>query len=51
MIPFSAGDAPRPCELEEIRVVSLQDLGWCEFFEKQWDGKKSVGLVRARVSE
>jgi len=32
-------------------VVSLQDLGWCEFFEKQWDGKKSEGLVRARVSE
>jgi len=32
-------------------VYSLQQLGWCEFFEKQWKPKKSEGLVRARVSE
>lgn len=30
---------------------SFGDLGWCEFFERQWDGKKSEGLVRARISE
>lgn len=41
----------RLCELEEIRVDSLQVLGWCEFFEKQWLKKQIAGLVRARVSE
>ena len=30
---------------------SLQDLGWCEFFEKQWQQRQEAGLVRARVSE
>ena len=30
---------------------SLQDLGWCDFFEKQWEQKQKAGLVRARVSE
>jgi len=51
LIPFSAGDAPRLCELEEMRVVLLQDLGWCEFFEKQWQSKKVDGVIRARVGE
>jgi len=32
-------------------VFSLQDLGWCEFFEKQWQSKKVDGAIRARVSE
>ncbi len=32
-------------------MYSLEQLGWCEFFEKQWKSKKSEGLVRARVSE
>ncbi len=32
-------------------MYSLQQLGWCEFFETQWKAKKSEGLVRARVSE
>ena len=30
---------------------SIEDLGWCEFFERQWKAKKSEGLVRARISE
>ena len=30
---------------------SLQDLVWCEFFEKQWQQKQATELVRARVSE
>lgn len=30
---------------------SLQDLGWCEFFEKQCRQKQIAGLLRARVSE
>ncbi len=51
LIPFSAGDAPRFCELEEIRVHSLHELGWCSFFEKQWQQKQEERLVRARVSE
>lgn len=29
----------------------LQELGWCEFFEKQWQQKPGDGLVRARLSE
>jgi ribosome biogenesis GTPase len=37
--------------IEEIRVYSLQDLGWCEFFESQWQQKHNGDLVRARVSE
>src|SRR5882762_8480029 len=37
--------------IEEIRVHPLQDLGWCEFFEKQCQQKQSGELVRARVSE
>ena len=32
-------------------MYSLQQLGWCEFFEEQWKPKKSEGLVRTRVSE
>jgi len=32
-------------------VHSIEDLGWCEFFERQWKAKKSEGLVRARISE
>jgi len=36
---------------EEIRVDSLQDLGWCDFFEKQRNSKQAEGLVCARVSE
>ena len=32
-------------------MVSLNDLGWCDFFEKQWQDKQETGLVRARVSE
>ena len=32
-------------------MYSLEQLGWCEFFERQWKSKKSEGLVRARVSE
>jgi len=32
-------------------VVSLQNLGWCEFFEKQWRQKQETGFARARVSE
>jgi len=32
-------------------VISLQDLGWCDFFEKQWQSKHADGMVRARVSE
>jgi ribosome biogenesis GTPase len=36
---------------EEILVYSLQDLCWSEFFEKQWQQKQMIGLVRARVSE
>jgi ribosome biogenesis GTPase / thiamine phosphate phosphatase len=32
-------------------VVSLQDLGWCEFFEKQWQSNRVDGSIRARVSE
>jgi ribosome biogenesis GTPase len=41
----------RFCAIEEIRVYSLEDFGWCEFFEKQWQQKQKVELVRARVSE
>jgi ribosome biogenesis GTPase len=41
----------RFCAIEEIRVHSLQDLGWCEFFEKQSRQRQSDELVRARVSE
>jgi ribosome biogenesis GTPase / thiamine phosphate phosphatase len=51
LIPFSAGNAPRFRAIEEIRVISLQDLGWCDFFEKQWKSKHADGMVRARVSE
>lgn len=51
MIPFSAGNASRFCELEEIRVVSLYELGWCEFFEKQCRSHRADGLIRARISE
>ena len=36
---------------EEIRVVSLQDLGWCDFFETQWQQKQDSELIRARISE
>ena len=36
---------------KEIRVYSLQDLGWCEFFEKQWQQKQNDRLIRARVCE
>ncbi|HWT87539.1 MAG TPA: ribosome small subunit-dependent GTPase A [Candidatus Angelobacter sp.] len=32
-------------------MYSLQELGWCEFFQRQWKSKKSEGLVRARISE
>jgi len=32
-------------------VYSLQALGWCDFFEKQWQRKQKAELVRARVSE
>ena len=32
-------------------MASLQDLGWCAFFEKQWQEKEKTGLIRARVSE
>ncbi|GAC1638710.1 MAG: ribosome small subunit-dependent GTPase A [Candidatus Acidiferrum sp.] len=32
-------------------MVSLQELGWCDFFEKQWQLKKIEDLVRARISE
>jgi ribosome biogenesis GTPase len=32
-------------------VVYLQDLGWCEFFEKQLRRERETGLIRARVSE
>jgi len=32
-------------------VYSLQQLGWCDFFEGQWKSKESEGSVRARVSE
>jgi len=32
-------------------VVSLQHLGWHEFFAKQWQQKQEAGLVCARVSE
>jgi len=32
-------------------VASLQDLGWCEFFEKQWQSNRLDGSIRARVSE
>ena len=35
----------------EIHVYPLKDLGWCEFFEKQWQEKQNCGFVRARVSE
>ncbi|MBS1840651.1 MAG: ribosome small subunit-dependent GTPase A, partial [Acidobacteria bacterium] len=30
---------------------SLQTLGWCEFFEKQWRQKQKPDLVRARIAE
>ncbi len=32
-------------------MVSLQDLGWCEFFEEQWKQKQTCDLIPARVSE
>jgi ribosome biogenesis GTPase len=32
-------------------VYLLKDLGWCNFFEKQWNSKQKDGLVRAKVSE
>lgn len=32
-------------------MLSLQELGWCEFFEKQWQEKRGGHLVRARVIE
>jgi len=32
-------------------VYSLEDLGWCEFFEKQRQQKQNDELMRARVSE
>jgi len=32
-------------------VFSLQELGWCDFFEQQWKQKQNSELVRARVSE
>ena len=32
-------------------MISLQDLGWCHFFEQQWKQKQNSDLVRARVSE
>lgn len=32
-------------------MVYLQDLGWCDFFEKQWQHRKETGLAPARVSE
>ena len=32
-------------------MYSLQDLGWCEFFEEQWQQKQYDELIRARVSE
>jgi ribosome biogenesis GTPase / thiamine phosphate phosphatase len=32
-------------------VYSMQDLGWCEFFEKQWQQKQKKELIRARISE
>ena len=32
-------------------MVSLQELGWSEFFEKQWQARKNGDLLRARVSE
>ena len=32
-------------------MASLQDLGWCEFFEKQWQSNRLDGSIRARVSE
>lgn len=32
-------------------MYSLENLGWCEFFEKQWRQRQKVELVRARVSE
>jgi len=32
-------------------VYSLEQLGWCEFFEEQWKAKQIDGLVRARVGE
>lgn len=32
-------------------MISLQELGWCNFFKKQWREKQTGGLVRARVSE
>jgi len=37
--------------IEEVRVFSLQDLGWCDFFEKQWQQKQGCDLIPARVSE
>ncbi len=32
-------------------MYSLEDLGWCEFFEKQRQQKQNDELMRARVSE
>lgn len=32
-------------------MFSLQELGWSEFFERQWQEKQTGDLVRARVSE
>jgi len=32
-------------------VYSLQDLGWCDFFEKQWQQQQNDELIRARVCE
>lgn len=32
-------------------MVSLENLGWHEFFEQQWRAKQGGDLIRARISE
>src|SRR5262245_16978037 len=51
LIPSSAGTRCHSVPSEEIRMYLLQELGWCEFFEKQWKQKQGCDLIRARISE